>query len=117
MTYKELRIGNYILQDGEEIHGIVGLTIYKFSIGQIILEPIPITEEWLLKFGFEKNAIGFWWRKHPNPKSRDNWDGWYLNKDGELTISLGPIFVRIQYIHQLQNLFFTLTGKELIINN
>ena len=45
MKASELRIGNYVSQDGEEIHGIVSLTIHRFQMGQIKLEPIPLTEE------------------------------------------------------------------------
>jgi len=104
MTYKELRIGNYILQDGEEIHGIVGLTIYKFSIGQIILEPIPITKEWLLKFGFEYNHISGEYKGH---------NMIFFNRISYITWGTTKIY----YVHQLQNLYFALTGEELIINN
>lgn len=66
---------------------------------------IPITEEWLLKFGFEKE-----------PKIElENYyfkDGWlcenYSEGDGGI-----HFIAKCEYVHQLQNLYFALTGKEL----
>ena len=130
MKLNELRIGNYLKWESSINNNGIGcvefinsrcdshfMKTFQLDSGATSeqCKPIPLTKEWLLRFGFKQNAIGFWWRKHPNPKSKDNWDGWYLNKDGELSISLGPIFIRIQYVHQLQNLYFALTGEELTI--
>ena len=73
------------------------------------IEPIPLTEEWLSKFGFE-NAFA------------DKWDGmeWmpcefingklYYTPDMHHHASKG-----IENVHQLQNLYFALTGEELTI--
>lgn len=109
----ELRIGNlvsvenkpYIITSGD----IYNLDCYyKQYIN--FYEPIPLTEEWLLRFG----AI-----LHPNK----NWDlqlkigainlsfrvykKWYSELEG---IYLGQ---HIQFVHQLQNLYHALTGEEL----
>ena len=79
------------------------------------IEPIPLTEEWLLKFGFEKS-------KNPNKTP-----SWVWKKDQETwfyeTWKNRDIFVNgfirwmkdIQSVHQLQNLYFALTGTELTI--
>lgn len=77
------------------------------------LEPIPLTEEWLLKFGFEefeyhiKNNL-IWYKKWPLPIFYGS-NGFekYLIHD------LGGRFVVLKYVHQLQNLYFALTGEEL----
>ncbi len=88
------------------------LNHYCLSINEI--EPIPITEEWLLRFGFTKIS--------------QHTDGFYLNVNGckiaglkldgesvKLWLNMfGTSIVNdIIYIHQLQNLYFALTGKEL----
>ena len=59
MQVQELRIGNYV----KSILGLIDtFMIYKSDLHTMteegrdlsIYEPIPLTEEWLLKFGFEK---------------------------------------------------------------
>jgi hypothetical protein len=73
------------------------------------LAPIPLTEEWLLKFGFVQGR---------------NYPGWVLLKDLEkgdyiddnvLFEFFEPGYDHIKYVHQLQNLYFALTGEELTI--
>ena len=72
------------------------------------IEPIPLTEEWLLKFGFEKNK---------------NSDLYFRLNNYEYFIENGIIDngysrmneISVKYVHQLQNLYFALTGKELEI--
>ena len=68
--------------------------------------PIPITEEWLLKFGFEKqtDVCGFKWHK----------GNFYILQVGKNSFYCDYSLVfAIDYIHQLQNLYFALTQKEL----
>jgi hypothetical protein len=108
MKASELRIGNYVFKDGE----IFSIQILHISHTNIGIEPIPLTEEWLLRFGFKDNRI-------------------MLPGDGELEIRLkGNTFHiwpadgqteshnyrnHIYYVHQIQNLVFALTGEELTI--
>ena len=73
-------------------------------------KPIPLTEEWLLKFGFEKTI----W---------DNFNSFRLsigNNDYTIVLysdgncEVGDIITcKIEYVNQLQNLYFALTGEEL----
>lgn len=75
--------------------------------------PIPLTEEWLVKFGF-KNS--------PNNLKlfRSFGYGLYIDEDGDCRIftSHGGLEMRwittIKYVHQLQNLYFAVSGQELI---
>ena len=74
------------------------------------VEGIPITEEWLLRFGWGRsdehelcdnsNYIIFIWDHH--------FKKMYIDTDSDLTY-----LPHIKYIHQLQNLIHALTGKEL----
>jgi hypothetical protein len=77
------------------------------------VEPIPITDEWLVRFGFER--IG-------NPNHTPNWiwvkDGnrWVYQKFKDGSFKLIPYkLTGTPSIHQLQNLYFALTGTELTL--
>lgn len=63
MKANELRINNSVLLHGDIMH-IDATDILVFSQGKLLFEPIPLTEEWLLKFGFEKRDSSTcvqWW--------------------------------------------------------
>jgi hypothetical protein len=73
------------------------------------IEPIPLTEEWLLKFGF-----------HLDPYKNFELNNININRlNFKLTIfeddDRYDIPIKTKYVHQLQNLYFALTGEELII--
>jgi hypothetical protein len=117
MEAKELRIGNYCKEITHSKNGIVKVSKRHFEEiedNQIDLFPIPLTEEWLLKFGFKRNScikIGYSIGSVPQI---DYYDGCIQVVtyciDGEVTIELD----HIKHVHQLQNLYFALTNKELI---
>ncbi len=76
------------------------------------LTHIPLTEEWLIKFGFEKTNVDIFF-KHIGEKALSI----YLESNN-LTTLLSFDFQetplrRVKYVHQLQNLYFALTGEEL----
>jgi len=71
------------------------------------LQPIPLTEELLLKFGFEKDEIIEFYRKYKTSST--------IIIDFNFVCLLGYSHVKIQTVNQLQNLYFSLTEKELII--
>lgn len=116
MKSSELRIENFIrLIENKKIVKCDSETIYQ-GVDEYF-EGIPITEEWLLKFGFEKRIIG----KGNNISSyrleikrllhihlrfqKDQWN---------FAIGISGYILSIKYVHQLQNLYFALTGEELI---
>lgn len=80
------------------------------------LEPIPLTEELLSSFGFNDDSI--YWEKQRFP---DNRNGVFaLDSEHRLHVTdstgYGIIIAReVKYVHQLQNLYFALTGKELTL--
>lgn len=122
MKATELRIGNWVHIGGKdtqvyELYSDVLTTtldkgMYEYIYG--VVDPIPLTEEWLIKFGFgrPKNNGSFYWIKlsaslfNINP---DNGVVWINTPAGEPFNN--PAL--IEYVHQLQNLYFALTGKEL----
>jgi hypothetical protein len=76
-------------------------------------EPIPLTPEILEKCGFDK-GMGID-HKFQGLRLRlwKNNDWILLNTNG---CDLYPRMPTIKYLHQLQNLYFALTGKELQVN-
>lgn len=120
MEAKELRVGNYIYVSNPA-SGI--LEVRKQSVERCnyhhitdlcrnnkdwVYKPIPLTEKWLLKFGFE-------WKNHAMRLSN-----FYIRKQiGGFMLYISNethnIAINIKYVHQLQNLYFALTGKELEI--
>jgi hypothetical protein len=150
MKANELRIGNYIYKkihkkdislevvevlsinssfDVLDVKNIGGYITEQCPLKDF--EPIPLTEEWLLKFGF----------KVKDRKSNLNTDIFYIptfeidyclfytdfRLDYGLYVEytdspfpeddekLYPIIFGIKYVHQLQNLLYSLTGEELTI--
>lgn len=123
----ELRIGNYVDVDGNN-HIVTSVNI-DYTISVFVFEngakelfnhenkhinPIPLTEERLIKFGFEKNGRYAW--KNNGFQVQYYTDG-YLRHYRELGIRALRTEIKIEYIHQLQNLYFALTGKELKLVN
>ena len=118
MNSKELRIGNLVEYD-DEVVTVTGVTEENPFVNTITpdyldyeeITPIPIKEEWLLKFGFKKPAhvwIGTkFWMSRGGTYDRDFYL-WHcaLNKNNAGLCD-------IRYVHQLQNLYFALTNKEL----
>jgi hypothetical protein len=76
------------------------------------LEPIPLTEEWLLKFGFEKTMA---WTFAIELKG-NNMLVYYLGEKGCSIGFKSYSEFDCKYAHQLQNLYFALTNEELTIN-
>jgi hypothetical protein len=109
MNANDLRIGNWVQFRHTE-------TPVRITLGDFVreyndehledYEPIPLTEEWLLKFGFKSDVVssvfGFKW---VSINMTQDGDFWVENITGEL--------VEIDFVHQLQNLIFALTGEEL----
>lgn len=130
---QELRIGNKViyentLHDIESLSKLYLLVGPSASFGKITyrtvyeeLEPIPLTPEILQQCGckYKKAGIG----------GADNWQGmdfWHIGditfrgnvstaRNGALTLA-GYFNSSISYLHQLQNLFYALTGTEITYN-
>lgn len=105
----ELRIGNYYDQFGyiEQVNGTIISQLEKAPESQIWCKPIPITEEWLKRFGFTDNGYTF---------DLGELSFSYASKIVETGYRSGwscEKYDHIKYVHQLQNLYYILCGEEL----
>lgn len=87
-------------------------------------EPVPITVEWLEKLGFtfavpSGYALPFWCVEISSETVLIWRDKEFLLSRYALDVYSDdiPVPIRIQYVHQLQNLFFSLTGEELTLKD
>jgi hypothetical protein len=110
MKANELRIGNWV-NNNEEDYQITSATISQLERGDSTAMPIPLTEEWLLRLGFEKPAHSW------NGKifHLSQWDAYPLNWCVAMDKNGAVIVHKLKYVHQLQNLYFALTNEELTI--
>lgn len=143
----ELRLGNYIERNGvtatvEIINGeldevsFLGEDFY-YADCSFNLQPSLLTEEWLLKFGFENWGKGKIWNN-----DFETYDRFVLYNVLDGTSNFEVHFIKSTYgnsdhyqyviscdegdrihwgkeiinVHQLQNLYFSLTGEELTTN-
>jgi hypothetical protein len=143
MKATELRIGNILQYEGRigKVWSIyvdaINLTHDDSPVGWYTidfefesakeLKPVMITHDWLINFGFEQE-------KDWNYKDQkmDLCPKYFIDAEGgngRITYYLEHKFMRIisadfetgykpiemEYVHQLQNLYFALTGEELTI--
>jgi len=74
------------------------------------IEPIPLTKKWLLKFGFVKDKeTGYRYFLGDSIA--------YDLDDHGIRISDSWEWNTVKFVHQLQNLYFCLSGEELKTNN
>jgi hypothetical protein len=78
---------------------------------------IPLTEEWLLRMGFEKKENGLFTKKleyiYNSIKYCEDYKIWiYYNDDNDAACNS---IADLNFVHELQNLYFALTKKELTI--
>jgi len=138
MKAQDLRIGNYVTLDEEDAGNAV-LTLVGIYLNDAIwvewtwedgsndntdcdletIKGMPITEKWLSKFGFKKDNNGNYWIDLQTNYielmlSGDYWYPVYaqvpeMSHEEEQRVSTN----RIEFVHELQNLFFAFTGTEL----
>ncbi len=133
LEVQDLRIGNWIIEPGQD----EGKPFQIFSIYHedknnkvnglpiALMQPIPLTEDWLIRFGFEKrfnnddcnlfDLIGYKEMSLTGLNRGQGFftladftgkNGWYLDLQTRTTLT---------HVHQLQNLYFAISGEELTI--
>lgn len=118
MNAKELRLNNLIFDDNGDVTKVFVLSNYgSCEINDDIMsgryKPIPLTEEWLVKFRFVNFVIEYTQNTSFYVCIDEN--NGFANEGKLLIIQDGaPMFSSpCKYVHQLQNLYFALTGEEL----
>jgi len=124
MKANELRINNWVYNRTTKKE----MQVYPMMIPQLAqindennIEPIPITQEWIIKFNAEKiKGYGnnrFWYVIFLDEyKDESMLFIHYSIGDNFCTLNEGyneTIIKKIKYVHELQNLYFALTGEEL----
>ena len=121
MNANELRIGNLVEYFG--IRELIAIKYHKIKLinesekGNFIIEwcpidssslkPIPLTEEILLKLGFQSEEF---FCRIKNSRFSDA----LIHNDG-IDINVHGVHLKhIKHLHELQNLYFSLTKNELI---
>lgn len=115
MDAKELRIGNTIINrllssvSGEYNVTVEVLEFLEKFPDQDTFYPILLTEEWLVRLGFENNGSLYWYKGYDY--SLDTRASKFVVYSDYVT----PIYgTEVKYVHELQNLIYALTGEELI---
>lgn len=114
----ELRVGNCLLFKG---NSTINVKLDRFDLSAILYnedevlhyKPIELTEEILLKCGFKKAGTD----KEVLMWLSDFY--WYSSSPNFVSININDCIdkvIKCTYLHQLQNLYFALTGEELEIN-
>jgi len=125
MKASELRIGNIIMfadYDGIVYRKISAIKLNEFGFYSDIdgtnlgiCKPVLITKEWLLKIGFEfavdtwyLNGFALWETEWGDDKGTTGIGYFYELREK------GMMDKHIKYVHQLQNLYYSLTGEEIL---
>ncbi|WP_419870612.1 hypothetical protein [Chryseobacterium sp. CT-SW4] len=120
MNPKELRIGNSILVNDKastvnfdlfrSLHEMEKAISNK-SLYTLKLSPIPLTDEWFTKAGFEIKTKGY-----TNSELSAITPSEFIKEGEEFRFYPGGTdgYVRVDAVHQLQNLYFSLTQQEIL---
>ena len=141
MKANELRIGNIVKfrYDDADFHIVQSIDEENVSFRNIVtfdyveldeIEPIPLNDEWLEKFGmhmpinegvysadeakYDGWSFGFRKVQQTLIDANYSWDcfDFYQDSNGFWFPFLNT-YTNINYVHEFQNLYFTLTGNEL----
>lgn len=128
MTATEVRIGNYVMYSSliqVNEHKILEMAEHPYRFA-----PIRLTEEWLERFGFKRedksptkghsHYFSKWLMDYKYSFAyapfREDWGFYHSYTDAsndEDNDKFDFISCGIKYVHQLQNLYFALSGTEL----
>ena len=116
---KELRLDNLVNCQKNDGSGLMIVEVkalsvseYPDGIGKAV--GIPLTEEWLLKFGFEQDGISFRLKQIGLTFHTAKPTTYVRHVNGGIS-TFAQITNQPEFVHQLQNLYFVLTGQELEI--
>ena len=116
----ELRVGNWVLENGRpvQLYGVHKKDIKHFWFGNHnevatldildVIEPVLLTPEILYKCGFTK--IRTVWADPERFELEEIYPDKY-----NFVFGVRKRRLNIRYLHQLQNIYFQIVGKDLIV--
>jgi hypothetical protein len=107
MKASEMRLGNWYDHNGTPKQVTVSVIEDVWEAQMTWVKPIPLTEEWLLKFGFEVKAGKFGNEYHRGKFAL------YTASSGAISFVWDRFIKDVPFVHTLQNLHPLLTGEEL----
>jgi len=126
MKAEDFRVGNLVRVKSSKVAiPITLIRLSNFSVGMEDIEPIPVTEGVLSDFGFEKvvdnrgvtgyveyelcvGQVNIVVEKEKLPKYEDDEFKFYLDD---------CYLKHIEYVHQVQNLYYAVSGEELSLRS
>jgi hypothetical protein len=110
MDVRELRLDNWVydetLKQPIQVNSLI--TMSAIADNPYLFKPEPLTDEWLLRFGFVKVFYGF---SRNDIAIYDRPEGYIPTIDGT------RICKHLLYVHQLQNLIFAIDHEELTLTD
>lgn len=107
LKQNDCRYGNYIIYGGSITQLNEKEMCHFFRFPQSY-KPILLNEEWLEKFGFEKEYGAF------KLKGLKSWLTKYTSEPNLYSANIGNMKLStLKYVHELQNLYFAITQREL----
>lgn len=131
MKTTELRIGNWVynayIEENMQVYPMMIPQLHRIenengSLEDFNIKPIPLTEEILVKCGFDKELLdsnnpeeGYYYSLRLSDDKYCDLSLLSGDKNGIFEVYLFPYDnIRFQYLHQVQNIYHSLTGKELL---
>tara|TARA_R110000772_G_scaffold227995_1_gene338728 strand:+ start:280 stop:624 length:345 start_codon:yes stop_codon:yes gene_type:complete len=107
MKAKNFRIGNVVNINGKDI------LMDNGCFGATTLQPVLLKQDWLTKLGVRHNGYSRYWLPMPNIKAELHFEIYGADIVPTIKNDFGELILNeIRYVHELQNLFFALTGLE-----
>lgn len=118
MTNKDLRIDNLVQDQKGNLLKVVNITdrgfgCYVINRDEFPLpdgwkaEPIPLTEEWMDRFGFEKQE------EYYNLEGLKVWD----DGEGNFYHINSETLTHLYFVHKLQNWYYAVVEEELTLKD
>ncbi|MCZ2084806.1 MAG: hypothetical protein LC112_11090 [Flavobacteriales bacterium] len=116
----ELRIGNLVSRLDLGDHSLRVESVLELRKDKVLTtgpisviclysetKPIPLTEEWLFKFGFENKILSSEFSMNDFPFIIYNNEIW-TDRDND-----DDVICKVDFVHELQNFYFAVKRKEL----
>ena len=118
MEANELRLNNWVNHCNKEvqitIHDLFDIVVFEDDV----FTPIPLTEEWLLRFGFKKAPlVDKYLKGYFTYDSKLKYFTYFTDIEDGGYENIIIQKEKLKYVHQLQNLYFALIGEELVLKN